>query len=208
MAGGKRDYKAEYARRKANAIIRARETKRGAPLSQAYRKRVQRALEKGKTLQQARGHKAREHVERAKRERKAYGITTAQMRTVYKWAEKRNKIVHDGKTDPEEFVRYAQKFGYENFTKYRQRWEDMRRNYVSSSKKGKYESKGKEYLFEGGYEPRGSEGGAVSGSAPDHGSYPSGEYEGDESDLDYGPDDEFIDFEDPYDVPESWLYYH
>lgn len=53
MAKRKRDYKAEYERRK----------RRGAAL--------------GKTRQQARGHKPEEHVERAQRARSKYGASPA-----------------------------------------------------------------------------------------------------------------------------------
>lgn len=55
MAKRKRNFKAEYARR------------------------IAKAKASGKTRQQGRGHKAKEHVERAKRTKAKYGISPAQL---------------------------------------------------------------------------------------------------------------------------------
>lgn len=142
MTGGKRDFKAEYARRKANRIIRERETKRGAPLSENYRRRVRKALEKGKTLQQARGHVEREHVIRAEREREAHGITTAQMRSIRAWVSR----YKNEDRDDEAVIDYAVENGYDWFVTYRDTWNAARRQYIRELNNGSYASRGITYL--------------------------------------------------------------
>ena len=60
----KRDYRAEYA------------------------KRIARATAEGKTRQQARGHKAGEHIERARKERAKEGLSAAERESIRRWWEK------------------------------------------------------------------------------------------------------------------------
>lgn len=53
--------------------------KRQRDYAAEYARRVARGAERGETRQAARGHKPREHVERARRERIKFGITGAQL---------------------------------------------------------------------------------------------------------------------------------
>lgn len=105
------------------------------PLSPAYQRRIERALAKGKTLQQARGHKAREHVERKEKERaKNFGLTYDEERRIRDWAIRRAFEIHDSHSDPQEFVEYFQAHGYEGFKQYRQVWDQTRRAYIRNEK--------------------------------------------------------------------------
>lgn len=126
-----RDFRLEYRKRKARAIVRTQEAKRGKPLSESYRKRIERSIIRtGGTLQRARGHKPREHIERAERERSTEGLTKAQQKTIFWWAVRRSFVVHDDVSDPEEVVEHAKEAGYEWFKQYRKRWEQERRDYL------------------------------------------------------------------------------
>lgn len=139
MAKG-RNYKAEYARRKALKVVRASETKRGGTYSKAYRERLIRNLQKGKTRQQARGHKPQEHIDRREKEIAKQGLTNDQIRIVFKWAENRWYNVHDT-TDveyPWYVVEWAKKQGYDHFQVYRHAWEKLRRDYLARGRETKF----------------------------------------------------------------------
>jgi len=57
-------------------------------LSPAYRARLERNLAKGKTRQQARGHKEKEHVERNIKEKAKTGLTSSQKQAIKKFSQK------------------------------------------------------------------------------------------------------------------------
>jgi type III secretory pathway component EscV len=57
-------------------------------LSPAYRARLERNFAKGKTRQQARGHKVKEHVEREKKEKEKTGLTSSQKQQIKKFSQK------------------------------------------------------------------------------------------------------------------------
>lgn len=144
-----RDYKAEYAKRKARAIIREREAKRGKPLSANYRRRIEKALQQGKTLQQARGHKAREHITRREhkleREENA-GLTNDQVREIFAWGERRSFLIKDSDMDGMDYVHAAQRSGWKWFTNYRKVWNAAYAKYLHDAKSGVWISKGMGYL--------------------------------------------------------------
>lgn len=71
MAKRKRDYKAEYARR------------------------IKRAETAGKTRQQARGHKPKEHVERARRSKAKYGVSPSTLTKLRKRAKDKLKSLYE-----------------------------------------------------------------------------------------------------------------
>lgn len=142
----KRDYKVEYAKRKARAVIKAREEKRGKPLSESYRKRIERGLLKGKTLQQSRGHVEREHVERKRKEIERFGLTKEQLRTVRDWAKRRQGIVKDHDFEVQDVVDITVTNGFPWFLEYRKIWNAARHVYVVENKNGKYTSRGMGYL--------------------------------------------------------------
>jgi|SRR6185503_5956913 len=122
MAKGARDYKAEYARRIANA------------------------LKKGKTRQQARGHRAQEHITRREREIAEEGITKAQTRIVFNWASHRLFTVKDHDIDAMDVVAWAQEAGYDAFKQYRHTWDAARRQYLREVRNKSYASRGMGYL--------------------------------------------------------------
>ena len=124
MAGGrKRDFKAEYARRIANATA------------------------KGKTRQQARGHVAREHVRRKEREIEREGITSQQRAVIRRfverwndgnyWEEGRAPWAGKGWRLEEEYVEaFVLQEGYEFFVKYKDIWTSERRRYLKDGETG------------------------------------------------------------------------
>lgn len=71
MAKRKRDYKAEYARR------------------------IAKATASGKTRQQARGHKPKEHIERARRAKAKYGVAPSTLTRLRKRAYERLKSLYE-----------------------------------------------------------------------------------------------------------------
>ena len=106
-----RDYKAEYARR------------------------IARAEAKGKTRQQARGHKVREHVIRREREIAKRGLTNDQERIIRVWSKK-----HKNHERPiRELLAWTKENGYDAFKTYRSTWEANRRRYVKNLRKSKYQ---------------------------------------------------------------------
>jgi hypothetical protein len=157
-----RDFAAEYARRKA------------------------RGLAAGRTLQQARGHKPAEHVERAIRERRERGLSSAEERVVRRWGQLR----HDGGAGRsrnadlvvQDLVDWSASVGYAAFKAFRYQNDAANRQYRQEQKRKRYASRGPEALA-GFYGSGGDEGG----------------YEDDpDFDFDY----------DPSDLDVAWLYYH
>lgn len=125
-----------------------------------YERRIKRALEKGKTRQQARGHKASEHVFRKPKapkpsKRKAAkprppidpdAITKARATYITKWAWKRDFEIQDWAVEPDELVAHAKTFGWEWFVTYAATWQAMRDTYIAENKAGAYASRGVGYL--------------------------------------------------------------
>ena len=114
MAGGrKRDFKAEYARRIANASA------------------------KGKTRQQARGHVAREHVFRKEREIEREGISSQQLQAVRHWYSTQfNPMDIKFQPEDEELIEWVKQNGYEEFQNYRRVWNAERRRYRKEGETG------------------------------------------------------------------------
>lgn len=119
MARGARDFKAEYA------------------------KRIARNLEKGKTRQQARGHREREHIHRAEREREEFGLTRANIASIERW---HNAYVNNEKRDLEELIDETRENGYAWFVNYRDVWNESRRKYLREQRTGTYIPGGPSYL--------------------------------------------------------------
>ena len=118
-----RDYKAEYARR------------------------IARADAKGKTRQQARGHKVREHVIRREREIAKRGITRDQERIVINWYNKHyNPQGHDEVASLEDLLAWLPQHGYDAFKLFRATWDPIRRQYLQEIKAGTWQTRGWPYL--------------------------------------------------------------
>ncbi len=118
-----RDFKAEYARRIANA------------------------LKKGKTRQAARGHKPQEHIERREREKEQNeGLTNDQIRSIRRFYQRFNPNAKKPEPDVEEVIDFAREQGYPRFVEYRKTWDAARRVYLRELSTGKYSSRGEGYL--------------------------------------------------------------
>jgi hypothetical protein len=111
-----------------------------------YAKRIARAQAVGKTRQQARGHHAQEHIERAEKEREQFGITRVEITRVRTWAYRRAISVHYRDFDPEDVVNQAMSEGYEWFIRYRDTWNNARREYLRQQRNGTYASMGSGHL--------------------------------------------------------------
>lgn len=143
-----RNYKAEYAKRKARAIIKEREAKRGKPLSQSYKKRIERGLLQGKSLQQSRGHKPQEHVERKLKEIARFGLTKPQLRSIREFHARRQGQIHDHDFDLDELIDITVTNGFDWFLNYRSIWNAARATYITELRRGSYISRGLGYLTE------------------------------------------------------------
>lgn len=149
MAAKSRDYKLEYAKRKARAIIRASELKRGKPLSEKYKKRLERSLLQGKTRQEARGHKAGEARIRRERKREREenaGLTNDQVRQIFDFGERRSFEVKESELDGWDYVAAAQASGWNWFVRYRKIYQAARKVYLLENANGVYASRGLGYL--------------------------------------------------------------
>ena len=127
----------------------ARPARPAAPartLSPAYAKRIANAVAKGKTRQEARGHRAppgrTEHAARAEREREKLGISREEIARVRAWGNRRSREVGDHEFDVEGVVEAAQANGYEWFRTYRDTWTEARRTYMREQRSGEYASRG------------------------------------------------------------------
>lgn len=123
---------------------------RGKPfdqLSPKYRRRIERAMARGKTRQQARGHKEREHIERREREREeSGGLSRYENDAIRRWYDRFNPREGEGKPDVETIVDEASQRGYDWFVKYRNAWEAMWRGYRGQLRRGTWASKGEGFL--------------------------------------------------------------
>lgn len=107
-----------------------------------YAKRIERATAKGKTRQQARGHRPGEAAERREREREEHGISSSEVRSVRAWCE---RFKNEGR-DTEDVIEKARESGYGWFVNYRTVWNSARRTYLAENKAGTYASRGLGYL--------------------------------------------------------------
>lgn len=112
-------------------------------LSPAYRRRIERAEAQGKTRQQARGHRAQEHVHRREREKEELGLTREQMRAIHRWCD---RYPNERRDSDDVIAEAIDQGGYDWFVNYRDVWNAARRAYLRSQVEGSYASKGEGYL--------------------------------------------------------------
>lgn len=111
-----------------------------------YSKRIERALEKGKSRQQARGHKAHEHIERRERERAQFGLSSQEVTAIRHWYARLNPGGHKEIPTEEDVIEFARTKGYADFKVYRDTWNAARQTYLREVKRGDYASRGELYL--------------------------------------------------------------
>ena len=111
-------------------------------LSPKYRQRIERAMARGKSRQEARGHRPGEHVERRQREEEEYGLTHSEMATIRAWCGRYKNETRDA----DDVIEFARENGYGAFKTYRAVWEAARRQYLRELLSGEYASRGEQYL--------------------------------------------------------------
>ena len=118
------------------------------PLSPSYARRIERALAKGKTLQQARGHRAQEHILRREREKIQFGgLTGDQIRQIRRWyGSTFNPTNQRRQPSAEQLIDFARANSYAGFSAFRQRWTKLRNDYTRQQSRGTYASRGEQFL--------------------------------------------------------------
>lgn len=111
-----------------------------------YARRIARATAQGKTRQQARGHKAHEHVERRERERREFGLSGSEVRSISAWYKRFNPHGYKEIPSLDDVIDFARTKGYERFKLYRETWEIARRTYLREIRNGSYATRGEGYL--------------------------------------------------------------
>lgn len=111
-------------------------------LSPAYAKRIASAMARGKTRQQARGHRPGEAAARREREREEFGLSGSEIRSIRSWV---GRYPNESR-EVEDIIDQARESGYEWFKNYRDVWNRARRQYLREQAAGTYASRGLGYL--------------------------------------------------------------
>ena len=108
-------------------------------LTPAYRKRIERALAQGKTRQSARGHKAKEHVERKQREIKEGKFTSHQRQEITKFSKEQAKRSGvDWQTTREDLEKFI-KGDYKHFKELKEQRNKLVKSYKHNHEAGRKE---------------------------------------------------------------------
>lgn len=103
-------------------------------------------MARGKSRQEARGHRIGEHARRSDREREEEGLSGDEARAIRSWTRRRAETIHDRTSDPEDFVQFfKENGGYEGFLQYKYVWTRTRTKYVNvmNSSPAEYTSYGR-----------------------------------------------------------------
>lgn len=103
-----------------------------------YAKRVAKGIAGGKTKQQARGHKVKEHIERAEKEKAKQGVTGSQIRSIRSFLKRFNPHGFKGVPTEEDLISLVQSQEYKTFQQYRKVWDAARKKYLCEKKAGTY----------------------------------------------------------------------
>ena len=118
-------------------------------LSPRYRARIERAMSRGKSRQEARGHRPGEARRRREREREESGLSSGEIATIRRWYKnKYNPTNQDGKPDLETVEEEFRTEGYDAFKRWQSVWNRTRRKYLAERKARTYASRGLQYLKE------------------------------------------------------------
>lgn len=97
-----------------------------------YARRIARAEAKGKTRQQARGHKEHEHVERKEREIAEQGVSGSQLKSIRSFLSRFNPQGYKDVPTEEKLVEFVQVRGWQAFGQYRTTWDAYRRRWLKA----------------------------------------------------------------------------
>lgn len=111
-------------------------------LSPSYRKRIENAMAKGKTRQQARGHKTGESKIRREKEMSRYGITSSEKGQITKFFN-----VVNSRLKPEDKIEYEKFLGrwrgsYDEFKRYKAKINEMHKQWLAMPSNLKYDARG------------------------------------------------------------------
>lgn len=119
-------------------------------LSPAYRRRVERAMAQGKTRQQARGHKPREHAIRKEKEqaKAARGhLTTRQKQQIQKFAkEQHGRVGADYQSYRKQLREYAERNGFAQLDLIIRAQRELKKTYRQEVKAKTYVSRGANFM--------------------------------------------------------------
>ena len=116
--------------------------------SDAYRRRIERAEARGKSHQEARGHRPGEARRRAERERREEGLRGGERAAVRRWATRRyagDVVV----IDPDDAVEWAASVGYDTFKEMREQLRELNRQYRRELVNGTYVKGGHAQYWQG-----------------------------------------------------------
>lgn len=117
-----------------------------ASLSPKYRQRIERGLAKGKSRQEARGHRPGEAAERREREREEIGVASSDRKAIQNFLRRFNPVGFKALPTEEDLTDWVRENGYEQFQIYRVTWDAARRAYLREQANGTYASRGMGYL--------------------------------------------------------------
>lgn len=114
-----------------------------------YVRRIKNAAKKGKTRQQARGHKPKEHIARREREKQELaGLTRDQVKSIRTWYDaKFNKRSYEGVPSVEDVIDFARDRSFSEYSLYKKIWNKARDTYLTEKQNETYVRQNYGYLL-------------------------------------------------------------